>query len=93
MGKHENLTGAQRVAKRRAALRAQGLRPKQFWVPDLRDPRVRAEIQREGAEINRRDENTDVMAWLESLQAELWADEPDYDWGSNGPPEDIRGEE
>ena len=29
-------TSAQRVAKRRAALRAQGLRPVQIWIPDTR---------------------------------------------------------
>ncbi len=29
-------TSAQRVEKRRAALRAQGLRPIQIWVPDTR---------------------------------------------------------
>ncbi|MCY4431366.1 MAG: DUF3018 family protein, partial [Rhodospirillales bacterium] len=31
-------TSAQRVAKRRAALRAQGLRPVQIWVPDTCAP-------------------------------------------------------
>jgi hypothetical protein len=33
MGVHENLTGAQRAARYRAAKRAQGLRLKQIWVP------------------------------------------------------------
>jgi hypothetical protein len=89
MGKHERMTGAQRVAKRRAALRAQGLRPKQFWLPDLRDPEVREGIRRSIEIINARDEEDDVMAWIESLQDELWASEPDYDWGPDGPPEDI----
>ncbi|WP_457350232.1 antitoxin MazE-like protein [Sphingomonas sp. UYP23] len=28
------MTSAERVAKRRAALRARGLRPKTFWLPD-----------------------------------------------------------
>ena len=35
MGLHQNMTGAQRVARHRAAKRAQGLRLKQIWVPDL----------------------------------------------------------
>ena len=55
MGVHENLTGAQRAARYRAAKRAQGLRLKQIWVWDLRNPRVREEIRREVEEINRRD--------------------------------------
>ena len=36
-------TPAQRVAKRRVALRAQGLRPIQIWVPDNRAPGFAAE--------------------------------------------------
>ena len=86
MGVHENLTGAQRTARYRAAKRAQGLRLKQIWVPDLRDPRVRAAIAREGAEINRRDDADDVMDWLEAAQADVWANEPDCEWGPKGPP-------
>ena len=63
MGVHENLTGAQRAARYRAAKRAQGLRLKQIWVPDLRDPMVLARIElgigafnasKEEAEYNRR---------------------------------------
>ena len=86
MGKHESLTGAQRVAQRRAALRAQGLRPRQFWLPDLRDPKARAEIRAEAAEINRRDEQVGLADWFETLRADAWAEEPDYDWGAVGPP-------
>ena len=35
-------TAAERMRGRRARLRAQGLRPIQHWVPDLRNPKVRA---------------------------------------------------
>ncbi len=86
MGAHERLTGAQRVAKRRAALRAQGLRPRQFWLPDLRDAKVREGIRRSVEIINACDEEDDVMAWIESLHGEVMANEPDYDWGPDGPP-------
>lgn len=79
MGKYEAFTGAQRVAKRRAALRAQGLRPKQIWVPDLRDPQVREEVRRSGAEINRRDRADGVMDYLESLSDEVMASLPPYE--------------
>ncbi len=93
MGKHETFTGAQRAARFRAAKRAQGLRLKQIWVPDLRDPEVRAAIAREAEEINRRDEADDVMAWLEAAQTDLMANEPDYDWGPGGPPDEARSPE
>ena len=86
MGVHENLTGAQRAARYRAAKRAQGLRLKQIWVPDLRDPKVREEIRREVEEINRRDRESGIMAEIEAMADELMASLPDYDWGPNGPP-------
>jgi Protein of unknown function (DUF3018) len=37
----------ERVREHRERLRAEGLRPVQHWVPDLRDPRVREAIQAE----------------------------------------------
>ena len=42
-------TGTQRVAKRRAALGAQGLRPVQNWVPDTRAPGFAEEYARQAA--------------------------------------------
>lgn len=89
MGIHQNLTGAERAARYRAAKRAQGLRLKQFWVPDLRDPQVRDQFRREGVEINRRDDEDDVMAFIEAAQEDIWANEPDYDWGPSGPPAGV----
>ena len=44
--------GAQRVAKRRAALRAQGLRPVQIWVPDSRAPGFAEECARRAAIVD-----------------------------------------
>ena len=70
MGVQENLTGAQRAARYRAAKRAQGLRLKQIWVPDLRDPKVREEIRRSGAEINRRDREDGTLEYLDTLYDE-----------------------
>jgi hypothetical protein len=88
MGQHEVFTGAQRVARRRATLRAQGLRPKQFWVPDVRDPKVLEGIRRSVAIIRADPDENEVMAWIGSLYGEVMADEPDYDWGQQGPPGD-----
>jgi hypothetical protein len=55
---------------RRARLRAQGLRPVQHWVPDLRDPRVRASIRREAALLAKHPENAAIDDWIEAA----------YDW-------------
>ena len=85
MGVHERLTGAQRTAKYRAAKRAQGLRLKQMWLPDLSNPEVRARIEREVAAINRSEDEAVVMQTLEVLGDELLNSLPPYDWGDNPP--------
>ena len=87
MGIHEKMTGAERVAKRRAALRARGLRLKQLWVPDLNDPKVLADIERGVTAINLSEDEAEVMAFCEANYEELMASEPDYNWGPDGPPD------
>jgi hypothetical protein len=52
---------------RRQRLRAAGLRPVQHWVPDLRNPRVRAAIRREAASLSRHPDNAAIDAWLEAM--------------------------
>ena len=78
MAVHQNLTGAERAARYRNAKRAQGLRLKQFWVPDMRDPEVLAKIKREVAEMNRRDRASGIMAEIEALGNDLMASLPPY---------------
>jgi Protein of unknown function (DUF3018) len=51
MGKHEILSGAQRVARRRQKLRMQGLRLRQYWLPDLRDATVLSKIHSDVAKL------------------------------------------
>jgi uncharacterized protein YuzE len=53
-------------------LRAQGLRPVQHWVPDLRDPKVLAELRREVELMARHPENDVIDAWNEEA----------YDWSA-----------
>ena len=65
-------TPQQRMASRRERLRAQGLRPVQHWVPDLRDPKVLAEIRREIKLMAQHPENDAIDDWIESV----------YDWES-----------
>ncbi len=69
MSKPNPMSTRERVARRRAALRAQGLRPKQVWVPDLRRPEVRERIRRECEAINEAMRRSDDWAFIESLQA------------------------
>jgi antidote-toxin recognition MazE-like antitoxin len=65
-------TAQQRMASRRERLRAQGLRPVQHWVPDLRNPKVLAQIQREVEIMARHPENDAIDDWNEAA----------YDWES-----------
>ena len=67
MNKPAPLTNRERVARRRAALRAQGLRPKQIWVPDLRIAEVREQIRREAVALAALDRSEDI-AFAESIQ-------------------------
>jgi nicotinamide mononucleotide adenylyltransferase len=60
-------SAAERMRARRERLRAQGLRPVQHWVPDLRDPKVRAAIRREGALLSKHPENDAIDDWIESV--------------------------
>ena len=59
-------TPRQRMQARRERLRAQGLRPVQFWVPDLRDPRVRADIRRQARLMAEHPENDAIDDWIEA---------------------------
>lgn len=84
MGAHESITGGQRVAKRRAALRAQGLRPKQIWLPDLRDPKVLAEVRADAAALAAQAHRwNDLLDDIEDMAAEVLDHMPPYDWGDD----------
>jgi hypothetical protein len=63
-------TARERMSNRRKRLRAQGLRPVQHWVPDLRDPKVRAEVRREAALLAQHPDNAAIDAWIDAS----------YDW-------------
>ena len=60
-------TAQQRMHARRARLRAQGLRPIQHWVADLRNPRVRADLRRQGILLAQHPENAEIDAWIEAV--------------------------
>lgn len=60
-------TARERMSARRKRLRAQGLRPVQHWVPDLRDPKVRADLLRQGDLLARHPENDQIDKWIEAV--------------------------
>lgn len=77
------LTGAQRVAKRRAALRAQGLKPRTIWVPAVSAEEFRRRAQRDVRLINAMRSRQDDIDYIQAIQ---YTPEDDYDWGPEGPP-------
>lgn len=82
MGFEKPLTGAERTARRRAKLRAQGLKPHTFWLPELTPERL-ADIAAQCKRINKRASFEEDMAFIESVR--YWP-EDEYDWGPDGPP-------
>lgn len=72
-------SNAERVRKRREALRAQGLRPVQIWVPDSRRPGFEEECRRQAALIAKANrEDPELMAFMDAAFAD-WAEQLD-DW-------------
>jgi DNA-binding LacI/PurR family transcriptional regulator len=63
-------TARERMQARRARLRAQGLRPVQHWVPDLRNPKVQADLRRQAKLLAQPVEGGAVDDWIEHA----------YDW-------------
>lgn len=57
-----------RVQAHREQLRAQGLRPIQIWVPDVRSPAFKEEARRQSCATAEADRRDDVMDFLESVQ-------------------------
>ena len=80
MGVQEKMTGAQRTARYRAAKRAQGLRLKQIWVPDVRSAKVLQDIRHGVEVINAADKQDGVMEYLGTLNDALMDSLPPYQW-------------
>ena len=63
---------AERVQKRRAALRAAGLRPLQIWVPDTRRPGFAEECRRQSKVIAHADrQDADMLDFLDAALRDL----------------------
>lgn len=56
-----------KVRAHRAKLRAQGLRPVQIWVPDVRSPEFLAEARRQTLLLNASAHDKKDMAFIEAI--------------------------
>jgi Protein of unknown function (DUF3018) len=57
----------EKVRAHRARLRAQGLRPIQFWVPDVRSPEFLAEAKRQCLLLNASAQDKEDMDFIEAI--------------------------
>jgi hypothetical protein len=56
-----------KVREHRARLRAQGLRPIQVWVPDVRSPAFRAEAHRQSRAVASSADAADDQAFIDAV--------------------------
>jgi len=56
-----------KVRRHRESLRAQGLRPVQFWVPDVRTEAFRAEARRQSLAIAASDAEAADQAFIDAV--------------------------
>lgn len=64
-----------RVREHRRRLRAQGLRPVQIWVPDVRAPEFAAEAHRQSAAIAASEQESDDQAFVDAISIDEGADQ------------------
>ena len=64
---HEDATVKRRVSEHRRRLRAQGLRPVQIWVPDVRAPGFTSEAHRQSAAVAASEHAADDQAFIDAL--------------------------
>jgi hypothetical protein len=64
----------ERVREHRRRLRAQGLRPVQIWVPDVRAPEFVAEAHRQSAAIAASEQESDDQAFVDAVSLDWAAD-------------------
>ena len=64
-----------KVREHRARQRARGLRPVQFWVPDVNSPEFAAEAHRQSLLIAQSEHEADDQAFIDSISVDLFADD------------------
>ena len=66
-------TSRDKVRKHRERLRAAGLRPVQFWLPDVNSPEFIAEARRQSRLVAKSPGEADDQAFIDSVS--VWNDE------------------
>jgi len=68
--------------RHRARMRAAGLRPVQFWVPDTRNPEFAAEVRRQCQSLKGLKTETDVLRFTEEAanHVEGWEGRKEATW-------------
>ena len=64
---HEESSSRRRVHEHRRRLRAQGLRPVQIWVPDVRSPEFASEAHRQAAAVAASQHANDDQAFIDAV--------------------------
>jgi len=59
-----------RVREHRRRLRAQGLRPVQIWVPDVRSPEFKTEAHRQSAAVAASEQAADDQAFIDAVSVD-----------------------
>ena len=77
MNKPAPLSSRERVARRRAALRAKGLKLKQIWVPDVHSPELKAQARAAALAVANSPHEAEDQAWVDSVS--IWNDLGDDD--------------
>ncbi len=67
MARDDALPVRDRVRTHRDRLRAQGLRPIQIWVPDVRSPSFVAEAHRQSAAVSKSAHAADDQAFIDAV--------------------------
>jgi hypothetical protein len=77
----ERKTSNDKVRAHRARLRAQGLRPIQIWVPDVRSPEFAAEAHRQSLLMAQSPHAEEDQDWVDSVSIfnERFEDDEDAD--------------
>lgn len=67
------IANRRKVREHRQRLRAQGMRPIQIWVPDVRSPKFAAEARRQCLLANASTEEAEIQAFIDSVYE--WPDD------------------
>ena len=79
-----------KFARYRASKRNKGMKLLRIWVPDPNAPGFAEETERQAALLRGAPEELEALAFIEANAA--WPEEP-YDWGPEGPPGPMPGNE